>query len=178
MADPFETDTNFILIYDPKNKYEKFVFFKKESFGDGENQRKWWYHDPKHTDILDIIIMTESDAKKKFREKMKSSYVVVTGRSARSMYADDIHPHIRNNKADQRTGTSKPSKKPTPTKITTKRKPIKGQKGYSLIEKKKKGYCVPETKQRYWKKLRCQKLHPADSQKETTSQNQTSPLPH
>ena len=162
MADPFETDTNFILIYDPKNKYEKFVFFKKEAFGDGENQRKWWYHDPKHTDILDIIVMTEAEAKKKFKEKMKPSYVVVTGRNARLMYADDIHPYIRSKKdkqppAAKHTGPAKKkaTSKNTPTakKKTTARKTIKGQQGYSRVEKTKKGYCVPETKQRYWKKL-------------------------
>ena len=150
MEDPFETDTKFILIYDPKNKYEKWVFFKQEPFGDGSGNLKWWYHDPTHTDLLDVIAMTKTEAKKKFREKMKPAYTVVTGRAARLMYADDIHPHIRNKKQDQRTV---PKRSATVKKNTTNKKTIKGKPGYSLVTKTKKGYCVPETKQHYWKRL-------------------------
>lgn len=38
-------------------------------------------------------------------------------------------------------------------KKPTARKTIKGRDGYSLVERTKKGYCVPETKQTYWKRL-------------------------
>lgn len=53
----------------------------------------------------------------------------------------------KNTSASKKNTTSTSSKKPTA------RKTIKGKEGYSLIEKKKKGYCVPETKQTYWKRL-------------------------
>ena len=50
-----------------------------------------------------------------------------------------------------KTKTTKP--KASTAKNTSKRKVIKGQPGYSQVTKTKKGYCVPETKQHYWKRL-------------------------
>lgn len=71
--------------------------------------------------------------------------VATTPKGIRSLKTEAVSKHTEagNNRKSVRKTTKKP----------TARKTIKGQGGYTLIEKKRRGYCVPETKQTYWKRL-------------------------
>lgn len=142
----FDTAENTFIFGYANTRPKKWVLFR------GSGQRGWTIsYGGKDSEKLKTHHENPNPAYYYYKMYKIENYTFYTGSDAKRMYDKIVKGKTTSSK------TTPTAKKKTTTVGTAKkqpvRKPIKGKPGYSLVTKTKKGYCVPETKQHYWKRL-------------------------